>query len=468
MIVGLFGNVVFANDEISVYLNGERLAFDVPPQIIDGRTMVPMRAIFEALGLEVEWNSEHKTIRATNDYVIVDMQVGNVDMFIVKYVDFDGYPIPIRSTARVELDVPPLLVDDRTLVPVRAISEGLGANVEWIDETRTVIITKVISAPTVSSAPQYDFVPQPLPPTGEYGNSTGNIINGGNVAWSGDWIFYNNGRDRGRLYKIRYDGTGREKLSDDRAESINVVGDWIFYILVDPAGLQQLYKIRTDGTDRQQIAGINRVSRISVVGDWIYFTGRDTGIQKIRTDGTERTTILNDGAFYKNVVGDWIYFSNWIDGFAIYKIRTDGTEKTKLNDDASSRINVVGDWIFYLNSVDGGHGGLVYKIRTDGTQRTRLSDVHCVEINVADGWIYYLRGARGAGDFSINLSGIHKMRTDGTEKTRLTNEASADIHVIGEWVYFTNNAVTRIDGVNRRDGRIFKIRIDGTGQQLID
>ena len=64
LVFGLLGtNVVLADvAEIQVILNGERLEFDVPPQIINDRTMVPMRAIFEALGMEVEWNQETQTV----------------------------------------------------------------------------------------------------------------------------------------------------------------------------------------------------------------------------------------------------------------------------------------------------------------------------------------------------------------------------------------------------------------------
>ena len=58
MTVLLFGSSTwYANDGFRIYLNGERVEFDVPPQIINGSTMVPMRAVFEALGAQVHWVS---------------------------------------------------------------------------------------------------------------------------------------------------------------------------------------------------------------------------------------------------------------------------------------------------------------------------------------------------------------------------------------------------------------------------
>ena len=116
-----------APDEITVLLNGNKLIFDVPPQIIDGRTLVPLRVIFEALGAKVDWDDGTQTISATRGSTTIFMGIG-VKMMTVGNRD-------------VALDVPPQLIDDRTLVPARAVAEAFGADVDWIDATNTVIIT---------------------------------------------------------------------------------------------------------------------------------------------------------------------------------------------------------------------------------------------------------------------------------------------------------------------------------------
>ena len=125
--VSLITIPAMAQENVRVVLNGEELTFDVPPQIIDNRTMVPMRAIFEALGADVEWDGDTRTVTATQNDTIIIMQINNV---VISVNDED-----------ITLDVPPLLVDNRTLVPVRAVAEGLNADVDWDGETRTVIIT---------------------------------------------------------------------------------------------------------------------------------------------------------------------------------------------------------------------------------------------------------------------------------------------------------------------------------------
>lgn len=112
--------------DISVTLNANVLDFDVKPQIIEGRTMVPLRAIFEALGAEVLWDDATKTVTSTKDNVTVKLTIGS------KVLDKNG--------TKIELDVPAQIVDSFTLVPVRAISEAFGCNVDWDDKTKTVII----------------------------------------------------------------------------------------------------------------------------------------------------------------------------------------------------------------------------------------------------------------------------------------------------------------------------------------
>ena len=122
-----------AASELSVFIDGYSVEFDVPPQIIDDRTMVPVRKTFEILGAEVEWVDEIKLVLATYKTFIIAMPIGEYSFNITDVVS--------GETTTVELDVPPQIVDSRTLVPLRAISEALGKNVDYVAETRTVLIT---------------------------------------------------------------------------------------------------------------------------------------------------------------------------------------------------------------------------------------------------------------------------------------------------------------------------------------
>ena len=122
-----FVGAVSAENDISVMVNGEKILFDVSPQIIDGRTMVPIRAIFEVMGAEVEWDDATKTAICTKDSLTVRMTVGST--------------IEKINNAEVTMDIAPVVINGRTLAPARYVAEAFGYNVVWNGTQKTVIIT---------------------------------------------------------------------------------------------------------------------------------------------------------------------------------------------------------------------------------------------------------------------------------------------------------------------------------------
>ena len=132
----LFTTTVFAQNDIKLTINNKVIAFDVPPQIVDGRTLVPMRKIFEELNSEVEWLEQSQTIYAFHDSKLIIMQIGKNSMYIADLLT--------GINKEIQIDVPPQIINGRTLVPVRAVSESLNMNVGWDDSTKTVIITSYV------------------------------------------------------------------------------------------------------------------------------------------------------------------------------------------------------------------------------------------------------------------------------------------------------------------------------------
>ena len=114
-------------DEISINIDGQALQTDVPPIILEGRTLVPLRAIFEALGMEVEYIAATLTIIGTKGDSRIQLTVNSTQA-------------TVNGTAAT-LDVPAMVIDGRTLVPVRFIAESTGQNVVWDGTARRVIIT---------------------------------------------------------------------------------------------------------------------------------------------------------------------------------------------------------------------------------------------------------------------------------------------------------------------------------------
>ena len=114
------------NGEISVYLDAAKIEFDVKPQIINGRTMVPIRAIFEKMGAVVEWDGNTSSAICTKGDTVVKMTVNSMDMYI--------------NNQLTKMDISPVVIDGRTLAPARYVAEAFGADVQWSQKNNTVVI----------------------------------------------------------------------------------------------------------------------------------------------------------------------------------------------------------------------------------------------------------------------------------------------------------------------------------------
>ncbi|MBO4898085.1 MAG: copper amine oxidase N-terminal domain-containing protein [Clostridia bacterium] len=115
--------------EIKIKINNEIINSDSAPVIIEGRTLVPIRAVAEKMGYYVEWDGNTQMIKITNAFI------GSVLEFQIKreYAVKDG-------SQKIQLDVPPVVIGGRTYLPVRAVAEAMSAKVNWNNETRTVEI----------------------------------------------------------------------------------------------------------------------------------------------------------------------------------------------------------------------------------------------------------------------------------------------------------------------------------------
>ncbi|MFD0959999.1 stalk domain-containing protein [Paenibacillus chungangensis] len=120
--------ITISFDPIKVLINLKLMSFEQPPVIINGNTLVPMRAIFETLGASIEWDPEQFAVTATKGNQTIYLKIGE------KKAQLNGKTI--------ELGVPAQIVNANTMVPVRFISESLGGEVLWDNMTRTVVISR--------------------------------------------------------------------------------------------------------------------------------------------------------------------------------------------------------------------------------------------------------------------------------------------------------------------------------------
>ncbi len=231
-----------AGSEISVYVDGEKLTFDQPPIAQNGRVLVPLRAIFEALGAEVEWLPEDQAVAAQKGDTLVVMQLGN-NRFARSVGGGDSVVY--------DLDVPPIALNGRTLVPVRAVSESFDCNVEWDGSTQTV---------TVSSEKWID---------GSNAATNGYIHNG--VLYY-SFIY--------QPYIYAYDGAATRTYASGGAPlGIVVNRNQIYYINRDNQTVNAINM--ADGQRKTVFAKLSKVSDFSICGDKMVIIGFEGETQRV-------------------------------------------------------------------------------------------------------------------------------------------------------------------------------------------
>ena len=121
--------VQFKPTVISVLYDGKRIAFDQLPVIENGRTLVPLRAIFEKIGATVEWDGDTQTViaKSTENGTIIRLTIDSTTAMV--------------NGVQVSLDVPAKIINGRTLVPVRFVSDCFGVGVDWNGDIQSVILT---------------------------------------------------------------------------------------------------------------------------------------------------------------------------------------------------------------------------------------------------------------------------------------------------------------------------------------
>lgn len=137
---------------VGVFVDGAPVAFDQPPVIVNGRVLVPLRGVFERLGATVAWDPASQTVLAQSGATSVSLRIGSPQASV------NGQPQM--------LDVPAMLIGGRTLVPLRFVSQALGAGVTWNAVSSTVQITSsgAAAAPPVTIPPSVTYPPTTYTP----------------------------------------------------------------------------------------------------------------------------------------------------------------------------------------------------------------------------------------------------------------------------------------------------------------
>jgi len=501
---------VYADTQVKVLLNGNYIEFSEKPISLNGNTMVSASDIFEPFGLTMSWDAETKTVTGTSQYISIHFSIDNKEAKV--------------NGAVKQLDAAPVLVNGHAMIPLRFFAESLGGQVEWNNESSTVMIT----CKSVTN-PKYKM--------NNRGSSGGNIVNQGFITEQGDWIYFREETGKHRLYKIKKDGTSLTALSEnDHPIFLNVVGNWIYYTssFVNSEGryINKITKMCVDGTRKQILLSdtdIN-VQGLMAEGDYLYFiNGADNNsIYRVKTDGTEfkKLTshpsnrhisyfIVSDGyVYYSNIYnysgeyygfyrvkndgtdlkayGTYYLFKDVLDGYIycklpydsdskLYKVSIDEAETILIMDDKIGGFVVADNYIYYENYNE---DYSLYRINLDGSGKTLIDDSYCYNINSIGDWITYNKNqgryfARPGSTENIEMKflnlalhaekyGIKPYVEDISKRGNsvVNNRGRAIAAKEGEWIYY-------IKPVNPNSiqytyaGKIYKVKEDGTGETLV-
>lgn len=320
--------------DVDIVIDGEELNLDVAPQIIDGRVMVPIRGVLENLGALVKWDDETQTVSARKSSKTVSLEIGSNDVTLDKgETNDDGS----AKTETIQTDVAAQLVSDRTLVPLRVISEAMGYSVDWNDETYTVSITTDNDEDESWKDNKVSVDMSTLSVSGD-----GASVSDNTLTISKGGVYTLSGKNSDASIIISTDDKVKLKLN-----GVNITSSSAPVIYVENA--DKLYIDTEDGTDN---------SLVSTAADTAAIRSKDN--LKIKGGGTLNITSADNGIKCSDnlkIEGDNINIDAKADGINV----NDTFEMT----DGNLKITAVGDGID-SSSIANISGGTI-DITTNGT-----------------------------------------------------------------------------------------------------
>lgn len=158
LVIQLFNIPAKASNDVSLWINGKYVKSDVSPIVENNRTLVPIRVLSESLGYKVEWDPKYNNITVvkfnesqkifTNLFVltidsntVLNFKADNLNTLFINPGSNDNFNGIVKNSAqKIEMDVTPKIVNNRTYVPVRVVSELMGEKVEWDNKSNTVVV----------------------------------------------------------------------------------------------------------------------------------------------------------------------------------------------------------------------------------------------------------------------------------------------------------------------------------------
>ena len=359
--------------EVNVYVNDTKIIFDTQPVFINNRTMVPIRGVFEAMGATVDWDNEKKIVTIEKD-IKIQVQLDNPKAIVDGKIVLMDVPaagingrilVPIRFISEaLKANVDWVNSTKTVFINEDIWNTGLGNTQNWgkfyADEAWNYYIIKdwVLLKENIE--------------TKKLEKVTDNVICDLHIY--GGWIYYI-GVDKGMNKAFRINKSSKEKeiIIDTPVDSIQVVNNWVYYSKSDDETI--LFRAKADGSETEKIIEGGNFSPKSwlVQNGWIYFQNlKDSTISRIRIDGSELTEIsklfvepsydntsdiseFDDNRFeIKLIDKDFLYLSLENSGYigslyyasGIYRVPINGRNPEIITSRVPVSINMDDEWLY--------------------------------------------------------------------------------------------------------------------------
>lgn len=231
----------------------------------------------------------------------------------------------------------------------------------------------------------------------------------------GEWIYYNEGYD---INKIKIDGTSKTKI--DQGFLLAVIGNTVYYTSTDR---NSLCKVNIDGSEKTTLNEKldNNMLSLNISGDWIYYinVSDNNEIYKMKLDGSNKIKVRDEAVQQMIIDNGFIYYS--VNG-GVYRMKPDNSDVVCIvnNHNNGVTFNVSGDWIYYTMGEDN-----LYKIKSDGSGNVKVADVNAFKLTpgtrsiffptIVGDWIYYECDVHTPGDDYFTYK--CKVKTNGSENS---------------------------------------------------
>ncbi|OEH86699.1 hypothetical protein BHU72_00015 [Desulfuribacillus stibiiarsenatis] len=424
---------------IEVYLDGDRIQLDVSPVTIQGRALVPMRAIFEALGAEVEWDHSTQTAKASK----------NTTQIILVRDQNQAW----ANSKQVILDVPARTINGRLMVPLRFISESLGMGVAWNDKLQRIDLTSEVAMQSWVSFGDTHSAGIIFDTRKQFTDNTPIIHYNVTISLSDQeverlktvskesrWIPLRTvvTTPNGKILLDRIDHTfdlsnhdlDLYSVKETRPLEVRTHAQIPAPTAITSQNISKwelgIYRIEfwggqnKVGTDTFEIIPtINQIGLSSAnmyngglvarQGDILYYVGEDGALYKGEIqDSSKNEKLTEERASFLNVQGQWVYFINVSREQVISRIRFDGKrespdnpwmtrqgEPETLSHDQAGQLLLIGDWMYFTNLTD---QSFLYRMKTDGSKKELLLAESMDQFYIRGNELFYTRKAKKPKD----------------------------------------------------------------------